>query len=104
MVTNRKSPPRGSARARLLAAADELFSQNGIAATPVDEAVRRAGVATMTLYHHFDGKDAAVGEAHRRRDQLDRPAARHLRRARGLGRTGRRRAWLRLRGRGGGTR
>jgi AcrR family transcriptional regulator len=49
-----------SARVRLLAAADELFSSNGIAGTPVDEAVRRAGVATMTLYHHFDGKDALV--------------------------------------------
>ena len=48
------------ARARLVAAADELFSSNGIAGTPVDEAVRRAGVATMTLYHHFDGKDAFV--------------------------------------------
>ena len=49
-----------SARARLLAAADELFSSRGIAGTPVDEAVRRARVATMTLYHHFDGKDALV--------------------------------------------
>jgi AcrR family transcriptional regulator len=44
----------------LVAAADELFSSKGIAGTPVDEAVRRAGVATMTLYHHFDGKDALV--------------------------------------------
>jgi AcrR family transcriptional regulator len=60
MAARRKSQPRASARARLLAAADELFSQNGIAGTPVDEAVRRAGVATMTLYHHFDGKDALV--------------------------------------------
>lgn len=49
-----------SARARLLAAADELFSRQGIAGTPVDEAVHRAGVATMTLYHHFEGKDALV--------------------------------------------
>jgi len=48
------------ARDRLVAAADELFSRDGIAATPVDEAVRRAGVATATLYHHFDGKDALV--------------------------------------------
>jgi AcrR family transcriptional regulator len=48
------------ARERLIAAADELFSRDGIAATPVDEAVRRAGVATATLYHHFDGKDALV--------------------------------------------
>jgi AcrR family transcriptional regulator len=50
----------GPARDRLIAAADELFSRDGIAATPVDEAVRRAGVATATLYHHFDGKDQLV--------------------------------------------
>src|SRR5215218_268957 len=50
--------PAGLARQRLIAAADELFSRDGIAATPVDEAVRRAGVATATLYHHFAGKDA----------------------------------------------
>jgi AcrR family transcriptional regulator len=54
----RRSP--GPARERLIAAADELFSRDGIAATPVDEAIRRAGVATATLYHHFDGKDALV--------------------------------------------
>jgi AcrR family transcriptional regulator len=53
----RARPP---ARDRLIAAADELFSRDGIAATPVDEAIRRAGVATATLYHHFDGKDALV--------------------------------------------
>jgi AcrR family transcriptional regulator len=54
-----RSPP-APARDRLIAAADELFSRDGIAATPVDEAIRRAGVATATLYHHFDGKDALV--------------------------------------------
>jgi AcrR family transcriptional regulator len=52
--------PTAPARDRLIAAADELFSRDGIAATPVDEAIRRAGVATATLYHHFDGKDALV--------------------------------------------
>jgi AcrR family transcriptional regulator len=51
---------RAPARDRLIAAADELFSRDGIAATPVDEAIRRAGVATATLYHHFEGKDALV--------------------------------------------
>jgi AcrR family transcriptional regulator len=60
MTAQPKRIRAGSARARLLAAADELFSSKGIAGTPVDEAVRRAGVATMTLYHHFDGKDALV--------------------------------------------
>src|SRR4051812_32013792 len=57
------------ARERLIAAADELFSQDGIAATPVDEAVRRAGVATATLYHHFDGKDALVAAYLRHRHE-----------------------------------
>jgi AcrR family transcriptional regulator len=60
MSARQTSTEKPNARARLLAAADELFAANGIAATPVDEAVRRAGVATMTLYHHFDGKDALV--------------------------------------------
>jgi AcrR family transcriptional regulator len=55
--SRRSSAP---ARERLIAAADELFSRDGIAATPVDDAIRRAGVATATLYHHFDGKDALV--------------------------------------------
>jgi AcrR family transcriptional regulator len=71
MASNRRQPsPAGAARERLVAAADELFSRDGIAATPVDEAVRHAGVATATLYHHFDGKDALVAaylrERHRR--------------------------------------
>jgi AcrR family transcriptional regulator len=70
---------RGTARARLLAAADELFSANGIAATPVDEAVRRAGVATMTLYHHFEGKDALVAAyLHERHARWMRRWARHV--------------------------
>jgi len=71
MTSDRRQPSRaGAARERLVAAADELFSRDGIAATPVDEAVRHAGVATATLYHHFDGKDALVAaylrERHRR--------------------------------------
>jgi AcrR family transcriptional regulator len=60
MATRRKPGRDGDARTRLVTAADELFSTRGIAATPVDEAVRRAGVATNTLYHHFNGKDALV--------------------------------------------
>jgi AcrR family transcriptional regulator len=61
-MATRADRPRspGPPRDRLITAADELFSRDGIAATPVDEAVRRAGVATATLYHHFDGKDALV--------------------------------------------
>ena len=68
-ATRKPGRPQGSARARLIAAADELFSRNGIAGTPVDEAVRHAGVATMTLYHHFEGKDALVAAALRDRHE-----------------------------------
>jgi AcrR family transcriptional regulator len=57
---SKQAQPRGSARARLLAAADELFPRAGIHATGVDEAVGRAGVATATLYAQFGGKDALV--------------------------------------------
>jgi AcrR family transcriptional regulator len=67
--TRRRTPPTGTARERLIAAADELFSRDGIAATPVDDAVRRAGVATATLYHHFDGKDALVAAYLRERHE-----------------------------------
>lgn len=62
-------PAPTPARDRLIVAADELFSRDGIAATPVDEAVRRAGVATATLYHHFDGKDALVAAYLRHRHE-----------------------------------
>ena len=65
--TRTRRRPASAARERLIAAADELFSRDGIAATPVDEAVRRAGVATATLYHHFDGKDHLVAAYLRQR-------------------------------------
>jgi AcrR family transcriptional regulator len=68
MSADRRST-RSPARDRLVAAADELFSRDGIAATPVDEAVRVAGVATATLYHHFDGKDALVAAHQRHRHE-----------------------------------
>jgi AcrR family transcriptional regulator len=70
MASRRTRATRATpARERLIAAADELFPRGGIAATPVDEAVRRAGVATATLYHHFDGKDALVAAYLRHRHE-----------------------------------
>ena len=48
------------ARERLLAAADELFYESGIAATGVDAVLARAGVSPATMYAHFAGKDALV--------------------------------------------
>jgi AcrR family transcriptional regulator len=49
-----------SARERILDASYELFSQRGIRAVAVDEVIKRAGVATATLYRHFSSKDELV--------------------------------------------
>ncbi|MBX3390667.1 MAG: TetR/AcrR family transcriptional regulator [Phycisphaeraceae bacterium] len=51
---------RLSARDKLLKAADELFYAHGISAIGIDRVIAKAGVAKMSLYHHFDSKDALV--------------------------------------------
>lgn len=43
-------------RARILAAAGEVFSENGASAT-TEEVARRAGVAIGTVFRHFPTKD-----------------------------------------------
>jgi AcrR family transcriptional regulator len=48
------------ARERILEAAYELFSRNGIRAVGIDAIIERSGVARMTLYRHFGSKDALV--------------------------------------------
>jgi len=44
-------------RAALLAAARELFGDQGYAATSIDEVAARAGVTKGALYHHFSDKE-----------------------------------------------
>ena len=46
-----------SGRERLLTAAYELFSRSGVRAVGVDAITERAGVAKMTLYRNFKGKN-----------------------------------------------
>jgi AcrR family transcriptional regulator len=46
-------------RARILEAAGEIFSAEGIDA-PLDEIARRAGVGAGTLYRHFADRDALL--------------------------------------------
>jgi AcrR family transcriptional regulator len=50
----------GSARARLLAAAADCFYGSGVAATGIDAITAAAGVAKMSLYNNFAGKDDLV--------------------------------------------
>jgi len=49
-------------RARILAAAGELFYQHGIRAVGVDSIAEAAGTNKMTLYRHFASKDDLVAE------------------------------------------
>lgn len=50
----------GGARDRLIDAAYDLFSQNGVQAVGVDAVLRRSGVARQTLYRHFESKENLV--------------------------------------------
>jgi AcrR family transcriptional regulator len=53
-------------RELLVSIARERFTDQGYAATSIEDIVQRAGVAKGALYHHFSGKDAlfrAVYEA-----------------------------------------
>ena len=47
-------------RERILTAATRLFADEGIHATSVDRVIAEAGVAPMTVYRHFAGKDELV--------------------------------------------
>lgn len=60
-------PGRGSARQRLLDAADELFYVNGISGTGVDDVLARAEVSVATLYAHFGSKDGLLEASLERR-------------------------------------
>src|SRR6202051_4504083 len=69
-------------RARLLAAAGELFYHHGIRAVGVDAIAEAAGTNKMTLYRHFPSKDELVAEylrqeAHKADAYWDRLEAAH---------------------------
>lgn len=49
-----------AARARLVAVASELFYRKGIANVGINEVIEASAVARMTLYHHFESRDALV--------------------------------------------
>ena len=65
----RKSEQSETARERILEAAYELFSRNGIRAVGVDRVIAESDVAKMTLYRNFASKDELVLEFMRRREE-----------------------------------
>ncbi len=63
---------RGAARAAIVAAADRLFYERGVATTSLEAVAESAGVTRRTLYYHFASKDVLVGEYLRARDMRSR--------------------------------
>lgn len=60
---------RDSTLTRLLDATDELVFTGGIANSPVDAILARAGVSAATMYRAFESKEALVAAALRRRHE-----------------------------------
>src|SRR5262245_50094458 len=60
---------QASARDRIVDAAYELFSRDGVRAVGVDAIIARSGVAKATFYRQFPSKDDLVIEFLRQRDE-----------------------------------
>jgi len=58
-----------TSRARLLAAAEQVFYEQGIANTNIDAVARAAGVTKPTVYAHFSSKSALAAGALEARQQ-----------------------------------
>jgi AcrR family transcriptional regulator len=61
----RGRPPNPELRSRILAAALDLFAEQGYDATSVSEVVVRAGVTKGALYHYFAAKEDLLYEIYR---------------------------------------
>src|ERR1700682_2660127 len=62
-------PPR-AAPERVLMAAYDLFSRQGVRAVGIDTIIAQAGVARMTFYRHFPSKDHLVLAFLEKREEL----------------------------------
>jgi AcrR family transcriptional regulator len=60
MITKSASQDRRPARERLLAAADELFYEEGFNLFGIDRVIERAGVAKASLYDCFGSKEELI--------------------------------------------
>ena len=74
---------RPATQTRILDAAEDLFFTRGIAATPIDGVIARAGVSAATLYRGYPSKEALLAAALDRRQRAwretwDAAVARHV--------------------------
>jgi AcrR family transcriptional regulator len=67
-MSKKNTNAAGGKREQLIATALRLFARHGYRATGIDTILAEAGVAKMTLYHHFKSKDELIVAALRRRD------------------------------------
>src|SRR6201996_3423049 len=72
-MTELEKGPRGlrrgrGARERILGASQQLFREQGINGTGMDQLCTVAGASKRTLYQHFTGKDELIAEHLRRFD------------------------------------
>jgi AcrR family transcriptional regulator len=72
-MTELEKGPRGlrrgrGARERILTASQQLFREQGISGTGMDQLCSVAGVSKRTLYQHFPSKDDLIAEYLRRFD------------------------------------
>ena len=79
MKTRTAIPEKRSARDRLLAAAEELFYEEGVNTVGIDRVIERAGVAKASLYDCFGSKEELI-----RAYLVSRHEARQARLAKGL--------------------
>ena len=86
--TSRRAQYSASTKRALVDVAEELFTENGYAATSLDAIVAGARVTKGALYHHFSGKQALF-EAVFERVEINAPA-RSRRRSRSSATRGRR--------------
>jgi len=78
MVVKSSSRDRRPARERLLAAADELFYEEGVNLVGIDRVIERAGVAKASLYDCFGSKEELIRSYLQRRHEARQARVREL--------------------------
>jgi len=60
MPVNKRAEPEAEKKAQLMAAARQLFVQDGYESTPMGRIAKAAGVTPNTIYWYFEDKDALL--------------------------------------------